>query len=244
MTRKATTQGDLFAPPLETGALFDPDDRRFRYLLWRTWDKALPPLGMVLLNPSTADETENDATISRCIERARRMGHGGLLLANLFAYRATDPKELYRLRRELDVIGRGNDAAIMQVAKTCPRVVCGWGNHGALDGRGAYVGWMLTELSARRGFELLALRVTKTGEPEHPLYLPYELSPTLYSRVYPPRECPKRPRPFVHVWVRHRKPDGTRDAYPSCRVCGVVQAADPGQRRGCGGLTRIGLREG
>lgn len=43
------------------GAIFS-DDRDYRYRLWRTWDVDLPLVGFIMLNPSTADETEDDQT--------------------------------------------------------------------------------------------------------------------------------------------------------------------------------------
>jgi hypothetical protein len=70
---------------------------RHRYLLTRIWDKATPPVCFIMLNPSTADHHRDDPTIKRCMGFARRWGHGGIQVVNLFAYRATDPKELYML---------------------------------------------------------------------------------------------------------------------------------------------------
>jgi len=43
----------------------------YRYSLTRTWDPALEPLVFILLNPSTADETANDPTVTRCIGHAK-----------------------------------------------------------------------------------------------------------------------------------------------------------------------------
>ena len=78
----------MFATP--TGANFSRC-RQFRYTLWRRWDKTLPPVMMIGLNPSTADAHRNDPTIRRCIGFAKRWGHGGLVMTNLFAFRATYP---------------------------------------------------------------------------------------------------------------------------------------------------------
>lgn len=69
--------------------------RTYRYALWRTWDESKPFAMFVGLNPSTADELEDDPTIRRCINFSKLWGYGGLCMVNLFAYRATDPTALF-----------------------------------------------------------------------------------------------------------------------------------------------------
>jgi hypothetical protein len=113
--------------------------------------------------------------------RARRLGCGGLVVVNLFALRSTDPRELKRaLDRGEDPIGPENDAAIVDAARLAGRVLCAWGTHGALLGRGAKVAGMLVDA----GFELVALGVNADSSPVHPLYQPYEAPLVPYS---PPR---------------------------------------------------------
>ena len=80
---------------MNTGAIFS-SDRIFRYILWRTWNEQNGHLMVIGLNPSTADETQDDPTIRRCVGFARQWGYGGLYMLNLFAYRATDPSELMK----------------------------------------------------------------------------------------------------------------------------------------------------
>lgn len=123
-----------------------------------------------MLNPSVACEVFNDPTVERCERRARAGGYGGVTVVNIFALRSTDPKALYKAA---DPIGPWNDTAILDVARQAGRVVCAWGTHGALRGRGARVLAMLREA----GVEPHALRVSKDGHPCHPLYLPYSLEP-------------------------------------------------------------------
>lgn len=89
---------DLYGEALPfSDACFSPC-RTYRYSLTRTWGGAytLPPLVAIGLNPSTADEKENDPTITREIDFAQRWGHSGLLKVNLFAYRSTDPDALWK----------------------------------------------------------------------------------------------------------------------------------------------------
>lgn len=124
----------------------------------------------VMLNPSTASATEDDPTIRRCIGYAERWGHGRLVVANLFAFRSTDPKAL---AGDPEPVGPENDAAILRLAREASTVVCAWGAHGAYMGRGREVVRMLRGA----GVEPLCLSQTKAGHPGHPLYLAGKLDP-------------------------------------------------------------------
>ena len=78
---------------MNKGATFSID-RKHRYSLWRIWDAELPFVMFIGLNPSTANEDENDATI-RSVERiSKSNGYGGFYMMNCFAYISTDPKLL------------------------------------------------------------------------------------------------------------------------------------------------------
>lgn len=140
--------------------------RTWRYALWRTWDAHAPYAMFIALNPSTADEVLNDPTVTRCMGYARDWGYGGLCMTNVFAYRQTDP-ELMKLTG--DPVGPRNDHWIRQLARNAGIVVAAWGNHGAFRQRDAQVRRQLAGT-------LHCLRVTRQGQPEHPLYLPRGLN--------------------------------------------------------------------
>lgn len=147
-----------------TGATFSAC-RAYRYTLWRKWGDE-PPVNVIGLNPSTADETVNDTTISLCIARAKDYGAGGLLMTNLFAYRATYPKDM---KAQRDPVGPDNDAALLAAASLASIVVGAWGTDGDYRARA----WMVKRLL--KDFELHAIKLTKGGHPCHPLRLPYSL---------------------------------------------------------------------
>ncbi len=155
--------------PETTGAVFSAD-RRHRYRLWRTWDATKPPLTFVMLNPSIADEEDNDPTVERCQRRAAEMGFGGLRVANIFALCSTDPSVLYS---DPDPVGPDNDAAILDQAKEAGLVVCAWGTHGNLHGRGAAV----LALLRAGGVVPHYLVLNADGTPKHPLYVAYDTKP-------------------------------------------------------------------
>ena len=152
--------------------------RRWRYLLWRRWDAARPVANFLMLNPSTADELKLDPSCTRARNYAERWGYGGLIVTNIFGWRATDPKVMRAVR---DPVGRGNDAAILRAAREAKIVVCAWGSHGEHMQRGMRVVDMLTS----HGIELHSLRVTAGGHPGHPLYLPQTLTPAVFPPLSP-----------------------------------------------------------
>ena len=96
---------------MKSGAeLSEDQDRKYRYALWRIWDENKPYVLFIGLNPSTADETKDDPTVRRCIGFTQSWKkYGGVYLANLFAYRATNPRELEVVA---DPIGPGNDECV------------------------------------------------------------------------------------------------------------------------------------
>lgn len=150
---------------------------RYRYELWRDTGGLFPGRGVanfIMLNPSTADETANDPTVERCEARCRSWGYDRLVVTNLFAWRSTDPRALLQVA---DPVGPENDETLVRIAAEADLVLIGWGNHGRIRGRGGAVAEMLR----RRRVGLHALRVTKEGQPEHPLYLPYTLGPTTFG---------------------------------------------------------------
>lgn len=149
----------------------------YRYTLERWWDREKPAAVFVMLNPSTADAEQDDATIRRCVGFAQRWELGGLVVVNLFALRSTDPAALLT---HADPVGPGNDAAIVAAAARSPVIVAAWGAHKSIRGnRDAYV----RELVERDGTrQLVCLGKTKDGHPRHPVRLPAALEPQWFGR--------------------------------------------------------------
>lgn len=140
----------------------------YRYELRRIWDETLPLLAWVMLNPSTADATADDHTIRKVVGFTQRFGaYGGIAVANLFAFRATDPAEM---KAAADPIGPDNDHHIVRVAFNARDVMIAWGVHGKHRGRSAVVRGMLGRAP---GVSLYHLGTTKHGQPLHPLTLSY-----------------------------------------------------------------------
>lgn len=166
----------------------------FRYLLWREWrgthdpknwrwlgakDGAGEEMGdpksclFVMLNPSTADGEKDDATIRRCVGYAKLWKYERLEVVNLFAYRATKPRDvLARQNAREEIIGFDNSTLIARAGSEAGLIVCAWGaNATALDPTNDHIetvrGWIGDK-------PMFALGFTKQKQPRHPLYAPLD----------------------------------------------------------------------
>ena len=163
---------------------------RYRYLLQREWrgtasdenwhwygtkDGAGQPIGtpkscmFVMLNPSTADADIDDPTIRRCVGFAKALKFDELSVVNLFAYRATKPKDLFAAGEA--VHGDRNQEVIEKAGRDAGMIICAWGAHEKATYQAECVrGWLHNR-------KLYALGFTKDGHPKHPLYLPGDARP-------------------------------------------------------------------
>lgn len=148
---------------------------RYRYQLHRRWLTGRGWTVFIMLNPSTADDSVDDPTIRRCMDFAQRWGSEGIIVVNLFGWRATHPRELLK---QADPVGPLNDFTLMEISTFAreeafddgrePRVVCAWGVNAAKTDRPLRV----LSILARKNVQPLCLGVTKDGHPKHPLYVP------------------------------------------------------------------------
>jgi len=152
----------------ESGALFSLG-KSYRYALWRQWDSEKPICSFICLNPSTADENQDDPTVRRCIDYAKQWDCGTFVMLNIFAFRATDPNVM---KAHLRPEGTHNNIVISTYARQSMYAVAGWGNHGLHQERSERVEMLLN----REGITLDALKVNANGQPAHPLYLKKDLS--------------------------------------------------------------------
>lgn len=138
----------------------------YRYWLTRPSETLYPDRGtalFVMLNPSTADHTEDDPTIRRCRGFARTWGCAGLTVANLYALRSTNPAGLWS---NGDPVGPDNDRHLESLLREYTDVVCAWGANARADRVAEFC-----ELVSRTNARLWCLGTTKAGAPRHPLYV-------------------------------------------------------------------------
>lgn len=110
------------------------------------------------LNPSEANEKEDDPTIRRVKSFAKSWGYGGVYMCNLFSYMTPYPKELDNVK---DII-KDNDTWLSEISLYCDKVVFAWGNFD-VKGRDQYVKRLFPNAEA--------LVINKNGSPRHPLYV-------------------------------------------------------------------------
>lgn len=136
-------------------------------------------INFLMLNPSTATADVDDPTIAKCWRYAVSWGFRHLIITNLYAFRATDPKKMLAALNEgaTNAIGPGNDQEIWWAAKEAELTVMAWGQN-AEKARAEYVRATLSEGNVKLAY----LRWGKSREPHHPLYLPGHLSPTTWIR--------------------------------------------------------------
>jgi hypothetical protein len=159
--------------------------RQYRYTLWREWEE--PEMGLlgllasgcfkpggylmvIVLNPSTADESRDDPTIRRCVGFAKEWGFQALCMTNLFAWRDTDPA---KMKAAMFPVGGDNDMWLLNCASGAGLILAAWGNHGSFLDRGKTV---LADLRDA-GRPVHALGRNQDGSPKHPLYVAASTEP-------------------------------------------------------------------
>lgn len=143
--------------------------KTYRYSLSRSWNEGSGKAVFIGLNPSTADQREDDPTIRRCVGFARAWGCNSMEIVNLFAYRATKPGDL---KLSAKPIGRNNDRWISAAISEAALSIACWGNHGEFQGRSDKV--------RDRYPNLLCLGINASGAPKHPLYIKATQTPFVY----------------------------------------------------------------
>ena len=155
---------------IDKSAIFS-ENREYRYVLSRIWNRRNGYCLFCCLNPSTANENYEDPTSRRCIRFAESFGCGGMVMVNLFAYRSTLPGVLLTVSNP---IGAPNDYHIQRMSKEAEVTIAAWGTHKAVGKRGEAVLLMLDHPHC--------LALTKNKQPQHPLYLKKTLRPKPFRK--------------------------------------------------------------
>ena len=155
-------------------------DGAYRYVLrrrcWETAPETARRIAWIGLNPSTADEITLDQTLAAVCRYSRKWGFSEVVMLNLFAFRATDPRDL---KLALDPVGPDNDRHLLTEVGAAEHVIACWGDHGRFRDRDRTV----SDLLHAAGIGLECLLRNKTGMPHHPLYLKPDLKPEPFPFV-------------------------------------------------------------
>ena len=153
------------------------DCRKYRYTLLHQWDELFERRRaiFVCLNPSTADEDQLDPTLKRIKSFSERLGANEFTMLNIFAYRATDPKEMKVVD---DPVGPANDALIQQAISEAYElnhgrldIIAGWGNHGLHRDRQVAFLKLMDPYRKRPDLNISCLGKNANHTPKHPLYI-------------------------------------------------------------------------
>lgn len=152
----------------DNGAIFS-QDRKYRYCLWRIWDKSKARVLFIGLNPSTANEAQDDPTIRRVKRFANDWGFGGVYMMNLFAFVTPYPEELKKCG---DPLG-DNNRWLEEISGKCEKIIFAWGSFVEAEERSKQVVKMFTNGEA--------LVINSDGSPRHPLYVKSDVVPVKFK---------------------------------------------------------------
>jgi hypothetical protein len=160
---------------------------RYRYTLQRSWAVGTEPVTAlwIMLNPSIADDTSDDATVRNIVYRTRGLySHvDQVCVVNLYAYRAQDPIFLTKIDHDA-AIGPHNDLYIREEIERADQIICAWGNGpwGLLKNAAHKArAYNVYQMIRAAGKTPLALGLTQQNMPRHPLYVPAATSLVEYS---------------------------------------------------------------
>ena len=127
-----------------------------------------------MMNPSTADALEDDATIRKCCGFAKSWGFDGIEVVNLFAWRDRTPSNLIAVN---DLHGEEYEYHLHEAIAQCPELIAAWGCESTLKKSYAMRRMMLETIEhIQQEFPRLLIQClgkSKLGTPYHPLMLPY-----------------------------------------------------------------------
>lgn len=142
---------------------------KYRYSFTREWDKNKKKILFILLNPSTASEIKNDATISRIETHSKNLEMGSFTVCNLFALREKNP---LLLKKHKYPLGKENNNFIKINSLKADKIVCAWGNEGEYMNQSEKTKRLLLGMKQKA----YVFGLTKKDNPKHPLYLSYQTS--------------------------------------------------------------------
>ena len=134
-------------------------DKKERYSLKREWDKSKNKILYIMLNPSLADDKNDDPTIRRLINFTKKFNYGGFLVGNIFTTITPNPKEIDKSKG----ISDKNFEKLLKLINKVDQIVYAWGDN-------------IEEPQLLKELVLNPKCFGKNlnGSPKHPLYLPSE----------------------------------------------------------------------
>jgi len=132
-------------------------DKKERYSLKREWDNSKNKILYIMLNPSLADDKNDDPTIRRLINFTKKFNYGGFLVGNIFTTITPNPKELDKSKGMSDK----NFEELIKLINKVDQIVYAWGS--SIEEPQLLKKLVLSPKCFGKNFN---------GTPKHPLYLP------------------------------------------------------------------------
>jgi len=132
-------------------------DKKERYSLNREWDKSKNKILYIMLNPSLADDKNDDPTIRRLINFTKKFNYGGFLVGNIFTTITPNPKELDKSKGMSDK----NFEELIKLINKVDQIVYAWGS--SIEE---------PQLLKKLVLNPKCFGKNLNGTPKHPLYLP------------------------------------------------------------------------
>lgn len=132
-------------------------DKKERYSLNREWDKSKNKILYIMLNPSLADDKNDDPTIRRLINFTKKFNSGGFLVGNIFTTITPNPKELDKSKGMSDK----NFEELIKLINKVDQIVYAWGS--SIEE---------PQLLKKLVLNPKCFGKNLNGTPKHPLYLP------------------------------------------------------------------------
>ena len=132
-------------------------DKKERYSLKREWDKSKNKILYIMLNPSFADDKNDDPTIRRLINFTKKFNYGGFLVGNIFTTITPNPKELDKSKGMSDK----NFEELIKLINKVDQIVYAWGS--SIEE---------PQLLKKLVLNPKCFGKNLNGTPKHPLYVP------------------------------------------------------------------------
>lgn len=144
----------------------------YRYRLERDVAMAGPVYAFFGVNPSTADASIDDATVRKWTGFVKRWGGSRYLVGNVFAYRATDVREL--VNDPGPAFSLANQGHLRDIAAAADVLVPCWGARSKVPRDLHHIIDAAQHLLRQTGKPLMHMGLTASGDPKHPLMLGYD----------------------------------------------------------------------
>lgn len=148
------------------------DCRLYRYQLTREVDMfGTQVLAFFGVNPSTADERLDDPTVTKWITFTKLNQGRRFIVGNVFAYRATNVKDLSLIE---DPVGPDNQNHLRSIIAEADLLVPCWGARVKVPKSLHHHIDKTLSLLFDSGKSVYTFGLTASGDPKHPLMLPYD----------------------------------------------------------------------